>query len=93
MLTASDAAALAKQHVAALPPLHAEYRIVLGGERELADAWYFDYRIEHVAGLPFKEWTEHFAGAPGFLVSKVDSEIHEVSWAEYRDRGLTTRSS
>lgn len=91
MLTAADAAILAEQHVAALPPLHADYRVVLGARRELTDAWYYDYRIEHIAGLPFNEWTEQFAGAPGFVISKADGELRVVSWLEYQDRGLTSR--
>ena len=55
---------------------------------ELPDGWYFDFRIEHVDGLPFESWDEHFVGAPGCMIMKADGSVRDIPWEEFQDRDL-----
>ena len=82
MLTQDQARAEAQRHLDADPFPHADYRWAPPEGRARSNGWYFDYKFEHVAGLPQEQWEGGFGGAPGFLVDKETGKVHIVSWAE-----------
>jgi hypothetical protein len=55
--------------------------------RVLPEGWYFDYTVDPTRPIPESE-REHFAGAPGFIVSNRGEPVRVVAWAEFTDKDL-----
>ncbi len=86
-VTYLEAREVAQRHVAESPIEHPDYRMGVAEGRILPEGWYFDYIIEPTKKIQESE-REHFAGAPGFIVSKNGEPVRIVSWSEFTDRNL-----
>ncbi len=83
-MNADQAQSIANNYLESQPPPDPDYRWTLSAGLLVKDAWYFDYKFEHVHGIPESEWDE-FTGAPGFVVPIDGSAPRDVSSAEYGD--------
>lgn len=70
--------AVARQHIAGLPPVRG-YVWQLSDGRRVPDGWYFDYSAKRVQSR-FKS-TASFGYAPGYLVSD-NGTIRTVGWGQ-----------
>jgi hypothetical protein len=79
--------AVARQHVAGLPPVKGfVWRLSRG--RRISAGWYFDYEAERLPTNPPRPGSS-FGFAPGFLVAD-DGSVRVVAWYELRAvHGLT----
>jgi hypothetical protein len=78
--------AIARQHVAELPPIEGFVWRLSQGQR-VAIGWYFDYEAERLPTNPPGPGSG-IGGAPGFLVAD-DGAVRVVGWQELRAvRGL-----
>jgi hypothetical protein len=84
MATQSDVLILAQAHIDRMnneAPVHPHYQYGLNSPIEYAHCWYFDYRIlPRLDSPPSRK--QMFAGAPGFVISKQNTELNIISWHE-----------
>lgn len=73
--------AVARQHVAGLPPVEG-FMWRLSEGRRVSAGWYFDYETERLPSNPPRPGSG-FGFAPGFLVAD-DGVIQVVAWHELR---------
>ena len=78
-VSAEEARIIAREHLARqqAPP---GWVYVESEGRELADDWYFDYRLEPAAAETDRD--QAFGGAPGFFISKRTGGIRIATWSD-----------